>query len=652
MMDRQPSDHDEPEDGPSEPPYCALLDEYWEDLQRQSEPDSPRWPIDPDALDPMLAQDLDVLNRLHRLRRSQQAGGEGSQDPTVWAMERFEPGPDPSAPGWFRRRSREREGDLLGGPVSGGVEARARGDSSGPTAPAPAEKGPDAGTEPPQRIGKYLVIEMLDEGGQARVFRVLHPELGKDFVLKLARRPAEVATESQADTPARDQMRREGRLLAQCDHPNLVRVVDLDVHEGRPFVVMEYVPGLTLEQFVAQDRPGPRQAARLVAELARAVAYLHARGIIHQDLKPRNVLIDAQGRPRLIDLGLVRLQHAWSEDSTRWTGGTAAYMSPEQAMSRADAIGPRTDVFGLGGLLYHMLTGRPLYQGASRLSVLRQALNAEYLPVRQMNPRVPRALERICHKALANDPERRYRKAVEIERALRWFLARRRFAAAGLIATVLLAVALIAPRATAPPAEPSANATPPAAIPRIVSFQVDQFRGDSALAIGTIGLSGRAIRVDDDVRVSVRLDTPAYCYLIALESDGNVQPCYPSAGSERPPRSAEILYPPGVSGFFGLTDGPGLHAFAAVASRRPLPPFDEWSGGDGLQRRWRRVAADGVWRYDDRGFALVSGVPRSEVRERPGSAPPAPFREVCEYLATLPEVQSIQVLGFPVRPKD
>src|SRR5207253_2793446 len=148
---------------------------------------------------------------------------------------------------------------------------------------------------------------------------------------------------------------------------------------------------------------------------------------------------------RLIDFGLARLRHAWSEDTTRWTGGTDLYMSPEQAQGRADRVGTWTDVFGLGGLLYHLLTGRPLYQGASRVSVLLQAMKAEYVPVHQINRRMPRAMEQICHKALAADPERRYRTAVELERALGWFLARRwiGIAAAGLTAAAVLAVAMI-----------------------------------------------------------------------------------------------------------------------------------------------------------------------------------------------------------------
>ncbi len=421
MMDRQPSDRDEPEDEILETADCALLDEYWKDLQQQSEPDSRQWLIDRNLSDETIAGDLNILYLLHRARQRSGSSRDGSQHSTLWALEPFERNPESRASGPVQRRERERksavDGDrnLLGGLVSSEGEI---GQSPGRVdrwASVPGEPRPAVGAEPLRRIGKYLMIEMLDSGGQAQVFRVLHPELGKDFVLKLAKRPIESGIESQAEPPGRDRLTDEGRLLAQYDHPNLVRVVDLDVHEGRPFVVMEYVPGLTLEQFGDQNRPDSRRVARLLVELARVGAYLHDRGIIHQDIKPRNVLVDVQGRPRLIDFGLAHRRHAWSDDAADWSGGTAAYMSPEQAQGRADEISPRTDVFGLGGLLYYLLTGRPLYQGASCLSMIQQALKAEYLPVRQVNPRVPRALERICHKALAADPERRYRTAIELE---------------------------------------------------------------------------------------------------------------------------------------------------------------------------------------------------------------------------------------------
>jgi hypothetical protein len=163
-------------------------------------------------------------------------------------------------------------------------------------------------------------------------------------------------------------------------------------------------------------------------------------------------------------------------------------------------------------------------------------------------------------------------------------------------------------------------------------------------------VSTQPILLDDDVRMSVRIDAPAFCYLIALNPDGMVQLCHPQGASELPPRSAEINYPLDELSYFPLIDASGLQAFVVVASRQPLPPYAQWSGSDGVARLWKREAADRVWRYDGHRFEPVSGVPRAELRRRSG--PPAPFQEVCKYLAGLPEVETVQAIAFPVRSKE
>jgi Protein kinase domain/Domain of unknown function (DUF4384) len=487
---------------------------------------------------------------------------------------------------------------------------------------------------------------------------VLHPGLGKEYVLKLARRPM------IADPDGRDRLGREARLLAKCDHPNLVRVVDLDVDGDRPFVVMEYVPGLTLDQFAEQNQPGPRQSAKLVAELAGAAAYLHGLGIIHQDIKPRNVLVDDRGRPRLIDLGLARLRHAWLEDPPDWSGGTLAYMSPEQALGRPDRVGPCTDVFGLGGLLYYLLTGLPLYQGLTRASILGQARKAEYVPIRQLAPGVPRSIERICQKALALDPKLRYRTAGDLDRALRRFRSRPRAIFVGSVVLALAAVTLLATRprldwsvTAAGRIGTSAEATTPmvtqpapsVADPvRITDFQVILFRQETSLTEkGMIGISRDEPRCDDRVRIRVRLSTPAYCYLIAFNSNGKVQPCYPVKADAQPPRADELWFPTGLTQHFALTDGPGLQAFVALASRKRLPPYTKWSAG--VHWPWKHVIADGVWHYDGRWISPVSSVSRGDVTTDSNIS--QAFQDLCEFLSKLPGIESSQAIAFPIKPK-
>src|SRR5262249_28605775 len=200
--------------------------------------------------------------------------------------------------------------------------------------PAPADGQPVT-------IGKYRVVAPLGEGGQGQVYRVVHPGLGKDLVLKLARRPI------AADAAGRGRLTAEARLRGGLGPPHPVRVVDPAPRHDRPFLVMEYPPGVHLEQYAATRRLPPRAAAALVAELARVVDLLHRRGIVHQDIKPRNILIDAAGRPRLLDFGLARRHDAWSDGPDEPSGGTLMDMAPEQARDESGRLGPPGDTFAL-----------------------------------------------------------------------------------------------------------------------------------------------------------------------------------------------------------------------------------------------------------------------------------------------------------------
>ena len=193
--------------------------------------------------------------------------------------------------------------------------------ANAPTAPMPAAGGGGEAPARPASIGRYVVIGSAGTGGQAEVFRVVDPELGRTLVLKLSRGTV------RADDAGRDAILAEGRLLAEIDHPNIVRVFDVGFHHGRPYLVMEHVYGQNLEQLCESARPAWREATRLMSRIARVVAFAHRRGVVHGDLTPRNILVDQDGDPRLIDFGMFRIRDAWEERALT-SGGTAGFLAP------------------------------------------------------------------------------------------------------------------------------------------------------------------------------------------------------------------------------------------------------------------------------------------------------------------------------------
>jgi eukaryotic-like serine/threonine-protein kinase len=278
----------------------------------------------------------------------------------------------------------------------------------------PAPRKPRASRLASPTIGRYVIVAKLVEDSECVVYRVLHPGLGKELVLRWARGP--LAT----DAALADSLAEEGRRLADLDHPNLVRVIELGDHEGRPFLVIEDLHGLDLAQHSARLRPSARSVAAIVADLASAVAYLHGRGVVHQDIRPGNVMIDTTGRPRLILSAPTRLRHTCSTSC-----------EPDERCS------PAMDVFDLGALLYGLLTGEPIERGAT-------ASLAGPAPGRLPNPRVPKALEPVCLRALSHDPAIRYLGPGDLEKALRLYLRRRFIIARALTAFALLLLSLFA----------------------------------------------------------------------------------------------------------------------------------------------------------------------------------------------------------------
>src|SRR5438067_2125660 len=248
--------------------------------------------------------------------------------------------------------------------------------------------------------GRYRLHELLGRSGMSEVWRAEDLELGRDVALKLLAPDADTA-----------RFEREARAVASLGHPNVMQLYDYGEDNGRPYMVLEYVPGGTLEDRLAstKGKPLPDAETRVIsAGMAAGLAHAHSRGVIHRDLKPANVLFDEEGRPKLADFGIARM--AAGEGTLTEAGtvlGTAAYISPEQA-SGAPATSA-SDVYSFGVILYRMLTGRLPFESADPLTLVALHRDAEPPPLRRSRPDAPALLESTATAALAKDPAARPR---------------------------------------------------------------------------------------------------------------------------------------------------------------------------------------------------------------------------------------------------
>ncbi len=270
----------------------------------------------------------------------------------------------------------------------------------------------------PRRFGDFELLERIAQGGMGVVYRARQLSLRRIVAVKLLL-AGEFATREFVQ-----RFRREASSAAVLQHPNIVAIHDVGVHEGQHYFSMDHVEGRDLARVVATaPLPGPR-AARYVRTIAEAIHFAHERGILHRDLKPSNVIIDDADQPRVTDFGLARrLDQSASLTVTGQILGSPGFMPPEQAGALGVAVGPASDVYSLGAILYHALTARPPFQGETLPQILQQAISCEPVPPRRLNPAVPVDLETICLKCLAKEPSRRYATARELADELGRFLA-------------------------------------------------------------------------------------------------------------------------------------------------------------------------------------------------------------------------------------
>lgn len=267
-------------------------------------------------------------------------------------------------------------------------------------------------------FGDYVIERELGRGGMGVVYRARQVSLNRSVALKMVRGGL------LADSDEARRFQNEAEAVAALDHPHIVPIYEVGAHEGQRYFTMKLVPGGSLVDQMPRFQSDPDAAARLVATAAEAIHHAHQRGILHRDLKPANILVDDNLMPYVTDFGLARKIEGDSDLTMSGAiVGTPAYMSPEQASGNRRAVTTATDIYGLGGILYALLTGRAPCQGDTLAETLDRVRNRPPDPPSSVNAKVPRDLEVICLKSLDKDPSRRYATALELAEDLRRYLA-------------------------------------------------------------------------------------------------------------------------------------------------------------------------------------------------------------------------------------
>jgi serine/threonine protein kinase len=286
------------------------------------------------------------------------------------------------------------------------------------------------------QLGDFRLGRPIGKGATGIVHEAVQLSVSRTVAVKV------LAPMMVSNAERLERFRREAYSQSRLRHPHVAPAFFFGSAEGIPYLAMERVNGTSLREHMARERKrlesahardpkpvfdpfDPRTAARLIAQVASALDHCHRKGVIHRDVKPNNILIDESFEPRIIDFGIARDQSLDTLTRANDVYGTPYYMSPEQARSRRRPVDHRTDVYSAGAVLYEMLTQQPPFPGRDSLTVLDKICNERLKAVRSLNPRVPRELELICHKAMEKDPALRYGTSAELAQDLESYLSGR-----------------------------------------------------------------------------------------------------------------------------------------------------------------------------------------------------------------------------------
>ncbi len=258
----------------------------------------------------------------------------------------------------------------------------------------------------PSDFGTYELIEEIGRGGMGVVYKARQKSLDRVVAVKM------ILASHLASADHVRRFQAEARAAAQLSHPNIVHIHEVGQMAGQHYFVMEFVDGPSLSQRIAQGPMDIDAAVQLIVKVARAVDHLHRHQIVHRDLKPSNILLDCEGQPYVSDFGLAKVFTSDSnQTATGVIAGTPSYMSPEQAAGRTEKVGPASDVYSLGAILYELLTGQPPFCEENPLDTVMQVLSCDPVLPRRLNHRIPRRLQLICLKCLAKRSQDRYPSA-------------------------------------------------------------------------------------------------------------------------------------------------------------------------------------------------------------------------------------------------
>jgi serine/threonine protein kinase len=456
----------------------------------------------------------------------------------------------------------------------------------------------------------YEILGELGRGGMGVVYKARDIALNRLVALKM------ILIGGHASEQMRARFRKEAEALAQLRHPHIVPIYAWGEHQGLPYFALEFVAGGSLAERVQQQPQTIPDAVRLLIVLAEAMQAAHEKGIIHRDLKPANILLDptikmaalntAYGCPKINDFGLVKHLQNSSDEATPSGAimGTPSYMAPEQADGLPEQIGPATDVYALGAILYKLLAGPPPFQGTSHFNTIVQVLHERPKPLRELRPEIPPELEAICLKCLQKQPARRYPTAAALATALQDFLSNspqptvpvkgnipqpakpsrawkpwHALAGVAVVALAVLPLVWFAGRETQPPlgSTPTALPTPPTQEPFkgwidiVVTRPKDEYIQGKRLSYPRV----IPLRAGDEINVQMELSRPGYVYILWIDTQGEVLPVYPWEGGQWekwPARETPVtkLSLP-KEGFWEMQPGPkGMETLVLFVSDTPL----------------------------------------------------------------------------------